>query len=76
MKTIEFIGTLILVMTCVVCLGLGIYYSCLDSENKTTALYSKYPECITAHDPYLCIHLKSRVEKYNNDRQFRTTEGF
>ena len=59
-----------IVMGIVICLGAGIYFFCLESENNTTALYNKYPECMTAHDPYLCIHLKSRVEKYNNDRQF------
>jgi predicted metal-binding protein len=66
----EAIGTVILVFTCVVCLGAAIYFFVEQEDIKAMEQFNKYPECMTAHDPYLCVHLKNKVEKYNNDRQF------
>jgi hypothetical protein len=63
--------TIVISITVVLCvLGLVILIAgvVVDEDNKHTAMFNRYPECMTAHDPYLCVHLKNNVEKYNNDK--------
>lgn len=58
----------IAVVLCVLGLVIIIAGFVFDEDNKNTVMFNRYPECMTAHDPYLCVHLKNKVEKYNNDR--------
>lgn len=55
------------VVLCVLGLVIIIAGFVVNEYNKNAAMFNRYPECMTAHDPYLCVHLKNKEEKYNND---------
>jgi hypothetical protein len=59
--------TVLLVVLCLIAIVLAIYFA-MQEDTKAIEQFNKYPECMTTEDPYLCLHLKKRVERYNNDK--------